>query len=229
MTSSKFDKYSNDYQEKVDASIAFSGLGTDIFVRVKALILKEAMRKLAIPAWTNVLDVGCGIGLIHRELHPEVERLAGVDVSSDSLAQAKSRNPDYNYIAYDGSTLPFADNSFSLAFTSCVLHHVMPTARSGFIRELYRVVTPGGAIGVIEHNPINPLTRLAVARCEFDDDAILTRASRVRQLIFEAGFRSAETHFFAFSPFCATSIGFECETLVRWLPLGAQYLVHGVK
>jgi hypothetical protein len=32
-------------------------------------------------------------------------------------------------------------------------------------RRLVRVVRPGGVAAIVEHNPLNPLTRLVVARC----------------------------------------------------------------
>ena len=52
-----------------------------------------------------------------------------------------------------------------------------------------RVVRPGGLVCVIEHNPLNPLTRsLAVSRCEFDSDAVLLGASTTRKLMAAGGF-----------------------------------------
>ena len=49
-----------------------------------------------------------------------------------------------------------------------------------------RVVRPGGLLCIIEHNPFNPLTRLAVVRCEFDRDAVLLPALAPRAPIAAA-------------------------------------------
>jgi hypothetical protein len=68
------------------------------------------------------------------------------------------------------------------ALSFCVLHHVPPTQWVGFLCEMRRVVRPDGLVCLIEHDPLNPLTKLVVARCEFDRDAVLLRAGRARAL-----------------------------------------------
>jgi hypothetical protein len=81
-------------------------------------------------------------------------------------------------------------------------------------------------IAVIEHNPFNPLTRLAVNRCEFDRDAVLLRASKTESLMKQAGLSRAESDYFLFFPFKA-EIAVRTERAIRKLPLGAQYMTCG--
>ena len=50
---------------------------------------------------------------------------------------------------------------------------------AGFVADMVRVTRPGGLVCVIEHNPLNPLTRLAVNRCPFDADAVLLRSGQL--------------------------------------------------
>ena len=91
--------------------------------------------------------------------------LAGVDPSEAMIEAARKANPEADYRVADGTELPFEDGSFDLAFAVCVLHHVAPPDRPAFVAELARVTRPGGLTVVFEHNPLNPLTRLAVRRC----------------------------------------------------------------
>jgi len=91
-----------------------------------------------------------------------------------------------------------------------------------------RTLIPGGLLMIFEHNPLNPLTRLAVARCEFDRDAqLLTRGLSAR-LLKQAGFTIAEKRFILVSPFAFKGSG--ClERAFCQAPLGAQYYVVGQK
>ena len=133
-----------------------------------------------------MLDVGCGVGSFHPLLRGMVGRLSGIDVSSASIAQARADNRDVDYRAFDGRSFPFDDAGFDLVTAICVLHHVAPAEWAHFMSEMRRVVRPGGLVCVIEHNPLNPLTRLAVARCEFDRDAVLLGAGKARKLMAAA-------------------------------------------
>ena len=94
------------------------------------------------------------------------------------------------------------------------------------MREMRRVVRPGGLVCVIEHNPLNPLTRLAVARCEFDRDAVLLGAGTARKLMAGAGLRQIDSRYFVLLPWEATPAR-RVEGALSQLPLGAQYAAFG--
>ena len=222
-----FDGYDKSYSTVVQASIDFSGLPHDFFMAAKAQIIRDLLaehlsRKQAIDA----LDIGCGVGTLHPLVRGMFRRLCGVDVSAASLTQARQKNLDVEYQVYDGALLPYGDDSFDLATAICVMHHVSPGGWLDFLREARRVVRPGGLVCIIEHNPFNPLTRLAVARCEFDDDAVLLRASQTQRLLIDAGLHSIDTRYFLLLPW-ATPITRRVEHGLRRVPFGAQYATHG--
>lgn len=76
---------------------------------------------------------------------------------------------------------------------------------------------------MIEHNPFNPLTQLAVHRCSLDADAVLLRASKTYELLKKTAARKITTEFFLTLP----ARGGVLERLGRLagrLPVGAQYL-----
>lgn len=224
----QFDAYSNDYSDHVDNSVKFSGQTTEFFHQVKVDVLMGIVARYQQPAQASAVDVGCGTGSLAELIAPRVADLAGVDLSAESIEQARKRLPDCEFKAYPGDRLPFADDSADLVFTSCVMHHVPPDDWLSFATEMVRVTRPGGLVAVVEHNPWNPLTRVAVSRCEFDEDAVLLTAGRTKKLLQAAGTEIVEQPYILFFPW-KSKLCRGVERGLRWLPLGAQYIVVGRK
>jgi ubiquinone/menaquinone biosynthesis C-methylase UbiE len=155
-----------------------------------------------------------------EHLAPAVGRLVGLDVSEEMTARAAQRNPRVEYVVSRSATFPLEDATFDIAFASCVLHHVPRDERAQLVAEMARVVRPGGLAIVLEHNPLNPATRIVVARCEFDEDAVLLRMRETRELLSEAGLQERERAYILFLPWRNTF-----ERRLARLPLGAQYYV----
>jgi SAM-dependent methyltransferase len=227
-----FDKYDKSFEAVVQSSIDFAGLPRGFFTAAKLDALRELIATrlpTRLPEARNphLLDVGCGVGGLHPLLRGMFGRICGADVSAASIAQARIRNPEIQYEAYAGETLPYESATFDLSLAICVLHHVPPAKWVGFLREMRRVVRPGGMVCLIEHNPLNPLTRLAVLRCEFDRDAVLLHAGRARALMADAGLRDARSSYFLLLP-SATPLARRVEHSLRRIPLGAQYIASGI-
>jgi SAM-dependent methyltransferase len=223
-----FDKYDKSFGAVVQSSIDFSGLPHSFFIAAKVDALRELIAtRLHGMHDPHMLDVGCGVGEFHPPVRGMFGRVCGADVSAASVAQARIRNPEVQYEAYVGETLPYDGATFDLSIAICVLHHVPPPQRVGFLREMRRVVRPGGLVCLIEHNPLNPLTRLAVARCEFDRDAVLLHAGRTRALMADAGLHDARSHYFLLLP-SAAPLARRVEHGLRRMPLGAQYIASGI-
>jgi ubiquinone/menaquinone biosynthesis C-methylase UbiE len=221
-----FDEHANTYLQAVGQA---AGVSVERLAREKArMILKAIADCVGDPKQLEVLDIGCGIGLIDRELDRWVADLCGVDTSLRSLELARARAPATRFVHYDGVRLPFAGSSFDAVFASCVLHHVPPTARQGFMVEMLRPLRPNGAIIVIEHNPFNPVTRRVVSRCAFDADAVLLRCREAIRLMTESGAVVEGRCYVGFSPFRNTLVE-RVEHLIGWLPIGAQYCIWGIK
>jgi SAM-dependent methyltransferase len=223
-----FDAYDKTFGAVVQSSIDFSGLPHSFFTAAKVDALRELIAvRLPDVHKPHMLDVGCGVGEFHPFVRGMFGRLCGTDTSAASIAQARIRNPDVQYEACAGDTLPYDRASFDLSIAICVLHHVPPPRWVGFLREMRRVVRPGGLVCLIEHNPFNPLTRLAVVRCEFDRDAVLLRARGARALMADAGLRDARSHYFLLLPW-AGPLARRVEHGFRRIPLGAQYIASGI-
>jgi len=221
-----FDRFAEDYRAQVDLA---AGVSVERLAGEKArLILDVLSGRLGDHRRLRVLDIGCGIGLVDRELESHVGFLCGVDMSRDSLELAKARAPLTNFALYDGVRLPFSDDSFDATFAISVLHHVAPAARAAFMAEMVRPVAPRGVTILIEHNPLNPVTRRIVSRCAFDADAVLLHRREADQLLAGAGAPAAGGRYIGFSPLRHALVE-RAERIVGWLPIGAQYTVWGVK
>ena len=91
-------------------------------------------------AGKDVLEVGCGTGLILHRVHQFANSARGIDLSGGMLAKAAERGLA---VAQASATeLPIADNSVDLAYSFKVLAHIPDIA--GAMREMARVVRPGG-------------------------------------------------------------------------------------
>lgn len=221
--------YPEDYQGQIQRAIGFSGIDHDFFIVGKARWLTEFMRRFGIPPKSSsMLDIGCGIGLLHPYLDGLSNRIVGVDLSEDAISTARTKNFKNEYHRYDGDALPFEASQFDIALAVTVMHHVPIDRWSVFVAEAYRVLKPGGALIVIEHNPLNPLTRLAVNRCEFDADAILLSARTTMKLLRAAGFRDVKSDYIFFTPFKVELVR-RVESWLRFVPFGAQYATFGFK
>ena len=219
-----FDPYADTYRSEVEQSIAFSPKGLDHYTEVKARALLDLMRRrLGDASDLAVLDVGCGTGETDRFLAPEIRSLHGADISARSIERARKNNPGVDYRAYDGGTLPFDDDEFDLSFSVNVLHHVEPGDRAAVVAELGRVVRPGGLIAIVEHNPLNPLTRRAVRGCSFDVGVQLLPRAELEGLLAGAGLDVVEHRYLIFLPIRSMAV----DRVLRRVPLGAQYFVAG--
>lgn len=103
----------------------------------------------------RVLDVGCGEGrhTLSAWLRAPVHAV-GVDLSSEDLATARSRQAEFasaadsagslDFIEASALDLPFADSSFDVVICSEVLEHIFDHRAA--ITEIERVLRPGGTL-----------------------------------------------------------------------------------
>ncbi len=222
----EFDKYNAHYDSQIEESLAFSGQEHDFYLKLKAdHLLNLIQTKFEKKSEIDVLDIGCGHGLMHKFLiSPEIN-LSASDPASSVIKEAIRLNPDVDYQANDGHTLNYADNSFDVAFTVCVMHHVVPEQWHDFLKEMKRVIKPSGLLVVYEHNPYNPMTLYIVKTCPIDANAVLLKSTKLRALMKSVGLIKTSNEYIIFFP--AQNENFrKIEKMLTWLPLGAQYCVY---
>lgn len=223
----EFDRYEHSYREEVERAIGFVRQDLDFFAKAKAReLLGLVERRVGNPSELIALDVGCGTGETDHDLGSRFSGFHGVDVSARMIEVASAANPTFQYQVYDGRTLPFENETFDVVFAICVLHHVPPTNWPRFVGEMRRVTRKNGLVAVIEHNPFNPLTRLTVSRCAFDEDATLLRRKTVERLFDQNGLDRCDARYIMFFPWDGSVLR-SIEVCLRRVPLGAQYVIAG--
>jgi SAM-dependent methyltransferase len=142
-----------DAQPNVAALIA--GLeargGTATQIRLR----RRFLRFVPVRPGARVLEVGCGSGVVARDLAAMVGRrgaVVGVDTSRAVLAAARrlcrpvAGHARITLRLGDGNHLPFADGSFDAALGITVILHVAEPG--AVVREMARVTRPGGRVAL---------------------------------------------------------------------------------
>lgn len=220
----EFDRHAAGYRRMHAEAIRASGEPPEFFAAAKVRYMAAALPR----APSTLLDFGCGVGATLGLLCDAFPGAAvhGVDASAASLEIAACEHPGARLAACDDGRIPLPDASMDAALAACVFHHIAIPERRQWMRELRRVLAPGGRLFVFEHNPWNPLTRAAVRKCAFDADAVLLSRMQTRTLMRDAGFAQVQGDYTTFFPGPLAALR-PLERGLGWLPLGAQYVVHG--
>lgn len=100
----------------------------------------------------RVLDVATGTGMVAAELLARADcTVVGIDQSAEMLSGARARfagDDRVELIEGQAEALPFADQSFDALTFTYLLRYVEDPAAT--VRELARVVRPGGRVGSLE-------------------------------------------------------------------------------
>jgi ubiquinone/menaquinone biosynthesis C-methylase UbiE len=105
----------------------------------------------------NVLDVGCGPGVMTDEMLARACSFWGIDPSENMIAIARSRvgpDADARFVQGDAGRLPFDDNFFDAVLCMGVIDSVPDGSQA--IREMVRVLKPGGVLIVSVANLLSP-------------------------------------------------------------------------
>jgi SAM-dependent methyltransferase len=223
VTKPEFDEYANTYEAVTSQNTNFFDADAQYFSRYRSNIVK----KFAGPHVENILDFGCGIGLgvaPLRNVFPK-SRIVGCDPSLESLALARAREPDCEFLE---SSAIFPVPQFDIITAVSVFHHIVPSDRAGALAFCHERLKPGGRLFVFEHNPFNPVTRHLVSRCPVDRDAILLTPNETATRLKQAGFELAAAEYCLFFPKALAFLR-PLEKSLGWLPLGGQYFAVGVR
>lgn len=108
------------------------------------------------------LDLCCGTGSQFRGIGSGdgPGRAIGLDKSAGMIRYAAARAPGLPFVCGDAARIPFKDEAFRAVSVSFGLHDKSPGVRSAIMREVRRVLAPGGRLIAVDfENPWNAKSR----------------------------------------------------------------------
>lgn len=144
----------------------------------------------------TVVDVGCGTGTLALTM---ADRLVGgvvtgvdIDPAILELARDKPGSERIGWQIGSATSLPFGEASIDVVTCTLVLHHLPLETKQDALREMRRVLRPGGLLVIGDWGkPHDPVMRAAFLPVQVLDGFATTRGNvegQVPELIEAAGF-----------------------------------------
>ena len=146
-------------QALIDAASTYEALFVPALFRQWAPMLAAAA---SIKAGDRVLDIACGTGVLTREVATSTGpsgRVVGIDPHAGMLAVARDLSPAIDWQEGRAEALPFPDRSFDAVV--CQFGLMFFSDRDKAIREMLRVLAPGGRCAVAVWDAIEKATAFA--------------------------------------------------------------------
>lgn len=105
-----------------------------LFERLQPLLNRESV----------FLDIGSGDCLLAYAVAPIVKWVYALEVTSAKVAPQPPEVANFTLLLFDGFEFPIDSNSVSVVFSNQVLEHLHPEDAFEHLREVYRVLAPGG-------------------------------------------------------------------------------------
>lgn len=124
----------------------------------------------------NLLELGCGEGRGVELLAPLADSYVGIDKIKSIIDRLKEKYPDFTFMDGVFPPFPFEDNSFDTIVTFQVIEHVKDD--EGFIKEIHRVLKPGGQALITTPNIRMTLSRNPWHEREYTGDELTALCKR---------------------------------------------------
>lgn len=164
---------------------------------------RDLVAQANITSGQRILDIGCGTGTLAVMLkrgHADVE-VVGLDPDPKALRRAKTKASRAGLsLQFDqgfADELPYAEDSFDRVFSSFMLHHIDEQYQEKTLREVARVLKPGGSFHLLdfvvnhEHGSHGLLSHIG-RHIHFSQQMKNNSDARTLQLMQRAGFTTTE-------------------------------------
>jgi ubiquinone/menaquinone biosynthesis C-methylase UbiE len=160
--------------------------------------LRRLIEQAQLAAGQPVLDLGCGTGagtLVAKRAQPGIE-ITGLDPDEKALARARHK-AERAGIAIDfrqgfGDALPFPDASFDRVLSSFMFHHLEAAQKPAVLREVRRVLRPGGSLHLLDFGGAGHGIGAFLARLVHREESLRANTDdALTRVMSEAGFAEA--------------------------------------
>ena len=177
----------------------------------KSLEIRTLSTYLQLHPGEAVLDVGCGSGYWTRRLADAHEcTFVGVDASEEEVACARQHHSGArcSFLHSQAEVLPFGDESFDKVMSVCAMEHF--SSDSDALREMWRVVRPGGVLALSVDSMSGPFVKEGYrewhARKHFVQNYY--NLSSIRTKLVDAGFELLQHSYLLTSRFACWAFQF---------------------
>ena len=180
-----------------DRWLPFYDIGTSL---LRVSVVHDALLAQAdVRAGQHVLDIGCGTGTLAVRLKQRVPaaHVTGLDPDELALSRARSKaeraHVDILFVRGFADAIPSADGSFDRVLSSMMLHHLTDEEKAATLRDVHRVLKPGGSFHLLDFTTDHTHPRGVIARLLHREGHHLhgQSSAQVLQMIRDAGFVNA--------------------------------------
>lgn len=160
---------------------------------------RSLIDQAALQPGMRLLDIGCGTGtmaVLIKRLHPNVS-VVGLDPDPKALARANAKaqtaHLDIQFDRGFSDELPYPDASFDRVLSSLMYHHLPSAEKSKTLREVRRVLRPGGSFHLLDFlNPESHQHGFLAHLFHAGEHLADNKESTILSLLRESGFPSAQ-------------------------------------
>ncbi|BCA54465.1 hypothetical protein W02_16050 [Nitrospira sp. KM1] len=142
------------HQQKSNKAFGSDRVAQSVWYRSYDLRYEADLISRCFLSGSRVLDLGCGYGRTTVSLKRLGYEVIGTDVVERMIEEARSAHPDMDYRIMDACAIAFPDSSFDhVLFSFNGIDCILPESRRlTAMREIFRVLKPGGTALLSSHN-----------------------------------------------------------------------------
>ena len=180
-----------------DRWLPFYDIGTKLLGA--AAVHRALIAQADVRTGQRVLDIGCGTGTLAVMLKTERPDVDVVGLDPDALAleratrKARRARASVEFLRGFADAIPHTTGSFDRVLSSLMLHHLTDDEKAATLRDVFRVLKPGGSFHLLDFTTDSAHPRRFVARLLHREGHRLhgQSSAQVVQLMSDAGLVNA--------------------------------------